>query len=69
MRILFGIEQAPEGFRATVVKVKDDKILATKKGAEQLKHHAISIAEHLMANYVVDSYNEPEKFFESVQVR
>lgn len=69
MKILFGIEKTSEGFRATVSKEDDGIIVDSKRGAEQLKHHAISIAEHLMANYVVDSYNEPEKFFETVVVR
>lgn len=68
-RLLFGALRTSEGYRVTVSYVANDRVVSTKMGADQLKHHALAMVESLMAQYVIDSYNEPLKFFETVQVR
>ena len=67
--LLFGIIRTTEGYKVTVSYAANGRIISTKSGADQLKHHALSMVDSLMTQYVIDSYNDPLKFFETVQVR
>ena len=66
--ILFGVEKESDGYRVAVYYILNNVIVDKKVGASQLKHHAISIMEQYMSTYVIDSYNNPKAFFESVVV-
>lgn len=66
--ILFGVEREEDGYRVAVYYILDGQIVDKKVGASQLKHHAISIMEQYISCFVIDSYNEPAKFFETVVV-
>ncbi len=66
--ILFGVEREEDGYRVAVYYILDGVIVDKKVGASQLKHHAIAIMEQYMSGFVIDGYNEPAKFFESVVV-
>jgi hypothetical protein len=67
--LLFGALRTTEGYRVAMSYVEDGLIVDTKYGADQLKHHCLSMMESLIAQYLIDSYNEPLKFFETAQMR
>lgn len=66
--ILFGVEKEDDGYRVAVHYILDGVLVDKKVGASQLKHHAIAIMEQFISNYVIDYYENPAKFFESVVV-
>lgn len=66
--ILFGIEKEEDGYRVAVYYVLDGVIVDKKVGSSQLKHHSVAIMEQYITNFVVDQYEEPSKFFQSVRV-
>ena len=66
--ILFGIEREQDGYRVAVCYVLDGVIVDKKVGASQLKHHSIAIMEQFISNYVIDYYEKPKSFFESVVI-
>ena len=66
--ILFGIEKEDDGYRVVVHYILDGVMVDKKVGASQLKHHAIAIMEQFISGYVIDSYEHPRAYFESVVV-
>jgi len=64
--VLFGIEKEEDGYRVVVHYLLDGVIVDKKVGASQLKHHAIAMLESYISGFVIDSYEEPAKFFETV---
>lgn len=66
--VLFGIEREEDGYRVAVYYVLDNVIVDKKVGASQLKHHSIAIMEQFISNYVIDFYERPKEFFETVVI-
>lgn len=66
--ILFGIEKEQDGYRVAVHYILDGVLVDKKVGSSQLKHHAVAIMEQYITNFVIDFYEEPSKFFQSVRV-
>lgn len=66
--ILFGIEREEDGYRVSVSYVLDGVIVDKKVGASQLKHHSIAIMENYISNFVIDHYETPAKYFESLVI-
>ena len=66
--ILFGIEREEDGYRVAVYYVLDNVIVDKKVGASQLKHHSIAIMEQFISNFVIDYYENPKGFFDSVVI-
>lgn len=66
--ILFGVEREEDGYRVAVYYVLDGVIVDKKVGSSQLKHHCIAMVESYISGFVIDAYNEPAKFFESLVV-
>lgn len=66
--VLFGIEREEDGYRVAVYYILDNVIVDKKVGASQLKHHSIAIMEQFISNYVIDYYENPKGFFETVVI-
>lgn len=67
--ILFGVEREEDGYRVVVYYVLDGKLVDKKVGASQLKHHCIAMVESYISGFVIDSYNDPIRFFDTVVLR